>query len=54
MQLAARYMRPFSGEACRLNRLAVELERSQRERHRSPLAARYRKALAADARQEKR
>jgi hypothetical protein len=42
LELAARYIRPFSIEARRLNRQAVELERSQHERRRSPLAARYR------------
>lgn len=47
-ELAARYMRPFSREAGRLNRLAVEMERSQHERRPSPLAARYRAALAAN------
>ena len=46
LELAARYMRPFTTEAGRLNRLAVDLDRAQHERRRSPLAARYRRALA--------
>jgi hypothetical protein len=54
LELAARYTRPFSREAGRLNRLAVELERSRRERGRSPLAARYRAKPARDAREEER
>lgn len=43
-ELATRYTRRFSREAARLNRLAADLERSQHERRRSPLAARYRRA----------
>jgi hypothetical protein len=46
LELAARYMRPFSREASRLNRLAVAMERAQHERHRSPLAVRYRAEVA--------
>jgi len=46
-ELAARYARAFSREAQRLNRLAVELERSRHERCRSPLAVRYRHGLAS-------
>jgi len=45
LELAARYTRPFSLEAGRLNRLAVDMERAQHERRRSPLATRYRRAL---------
>jgi hypothetical protein len=47
LELAARYMRPFSSEASRLNRLAVQMERAQHERHRSPLAVRYRAEATA-------
>jgi len=47
LELAARYTRPFSREAGRLNRLAVEMERAQHERRSSPLTARYQRPLAA-------
>jgi hypothetical protein len=46
LELAARYTRPFSREAGRLNRLAVATDRAQHERHISPLASVYRKAPA--------
>lgn len=42
LELAARYTREFSREAQQLNRLAVDMERAQHERRRSPLVARYR------------
>ena len=53
LELAARYMRPFSRAVGRLNRLAVEMERAQHERRRSPLAARYRDTLPPASRSEK-